>query len=166
MEFSRQEHWSGLPFPSLRDLPDPGSELGSPTLRHILLYHLSHQGSPIRLLSFSHSVVSDSLQPHDCSPPGSSVHGIFQARIQSGLPFPPPRDLSNPGIKTAPPVSPPLQVDSLPLHHLGSHWIIRDHFWRNTNLLLIIGIENILFWSVICPLRLFMAETDIHCSVI
>ena len=24
MEFSRQEHWSGLPFPALEDLPDPG----------------------------------------------------------------------------------------------------------------------------------------------
>ena len=30
--FSRQEHSSGLPFPSLGDLPDPGIELGSPTL--------------------------------------------------------------------------------------------------------------------------------------
>ena len=28
-----------------------------------------------------HSVVSDSLQPLDCSPPGSYTHGIFQARI-------------------------------------------------------------------------------------
>ena len=26
MGFPRQEHWSGLPFPSLRDLPDPGVE--------------------------------------------------------------------------------------------------------------------------------------------
>ena len=24
VEFSRQEYWSGLPFPSLGDLPDPG----------------------------------------------------------------------------------------------------------------------------------------------
>ena len=32
MGFSRQEHWSGLPFPSPRDLPDPGIEPGSPTL--------------------------------------------------------------------------------------------------------------------------------------
>ena len=29
----------------------------------------------------SHSVVSGSLQPMDCSPPGSSVHGISQVRI-------------------------------------------------------------------------------------
>ena len=29
MEFSRQEHWSGLPFPSPGDLPDPGIKLSS-----------------------------------------------------------------------------------------------------------------------------------------
>ena len=31
--FSRQEHWSGLPFPSPGDLPNPGIELGSPVLQ-------------------------------------------------------------------------------------------------------------------------------------
>ena len=31
MGFSRQEYWSGLPFPSPEDLPDPGLEPGSPT---------------------------------------------------------------------------------------------------------------------------------------
>ena len=30
---------------------------------------------------WSHSVVSDSLNPMDCSLPGSSIHGIFQARV-------------------------------------------------------------------------------------
>ena len=35
------------------------------------------------------------------SPLGSSVHGIFQARIWSGLPFPPPEGLPNPGIVLA-----------------------------------------------------------------
>jgi len=29
---SRQEYWSGLPFPSPEDLPDPGIEPGSPAL--------------------------------------------------------------------------------------------------------------------------------------
>ena len=29
MEFSRQEYWSGLPFPSPGDLPDPGMEPAS-----------------------------------------------------------------------------------------------------------------------------------------
>ena len=33
MGFSRQEYWSGLLFPSLGDLPDPGIELRSPTLQ-------------------------------------------------------------------------------------------------------------------------------------
>ena len=32
MGFSRQEYWSGLPFPSPGDLPDPGIEPGFPTL--------------------------------------------------------------------------------------------------------------------------------------
>ena len=31
--FSRQEYWSGLPFPSPGDLPDPGIEPGSPALQ-------------------------------------------------------------------------------------------------------------------------------------
>ena len=33
MGFSRQEHWSGLPFPSPGDLPDPGVEPRSPALQ-------------------------------------------------------------------------------------------------------------------------------------
>ena len=42
MEFSRQEHWSGLAFPSPGDLPDPGIEPGSPALH---ADSLSHQGN-------------------------------------------------------------------------------------------------------------------------
>ena len=49
--------------------------------------------------------------PRDCSPPGSSIHGIFQARIREWLPFPSPGDLPNPGIE---PGSPALQADALP----------------------------------------------------
>ena len=33
MQFSRQEYWSGLPFPPPGDLPDPGIETGSPALQ-------------------------------------------------------------------------------------------------------------------------------------
>ena len=43
MGFSRQEYWSGLPFPSPGDLPNPGIEPRSPACKHIL-YLLSHQG--------------------------------------------------------------------------------------------------------------------------
>ena len=32
MEFSRQEYWSGLPCPSLKDVPESGTEPTSPTL--------------------------------------------------------------------------------------------------------------------------------------
>ena len=38
--------------------------------------------------------------PMDCSPPASSVHGISQEKYWSGLPFPSPWDLPNPGIWT------------------------------------------------------------------
>ena len=49
--FSRQEHWSGLPFPSSM-----------------------HENEVAQLcLTLSN--------PMDCSPPGSSVHEIFQARV-------------------------------------------------------------------------------------
>ena len=48
--------------------------------------------------------------PVDCSPPGSSIHGIHQARILEWLPFPSPGDLPNPGIE---PRSPTLQADAL-----------------------------------------------------
>ena len=45
MGFSRQEHWSGLPFPSLGDIPDPGIEPRSPVLQADSL-PLSHHGFP------------------------------------------------------------------------------------------------------------------------
>ena len=44
--------------------------------------------------------------PKDYIPPGSSVHKILQAEYWSGLPFPPPGDLPESGIKPASPVSP------------------------------------------------------------
>ena len=48
MEFSRQEYWSGLQFPSLGDLPDPEIELMSQRIENLLhcrqiLYYLSLQ---------------------------------------------------------------------------------------------------------------------------
>ena len=43
MRFSRQEYWSGLPFPPPGDLPDPGIEPASPTLQAGSL-SMSHQG--------------------------------------------------------------------------------------------------------------------------
>ena len=60
------------------------------------------------------------LQTHESSPPGSSAHGILQARILEWVAFPSPGDLPNPRIE---PVSLYLlhwQADSLLLSHLGS----------------------------------------------
>ena len=54
--------------------------------------------------------------PMDCSLPGTSVHGILQARILEWLPFPSPGDLPDTGIE---PGSPALQVDSLPTELQG-----------------------------------------------
>ena len=44
MGFPRQEYWSGLPFPSLGDLPNPGIKLSFPALQ-IDFLPVSHQGS-------------------------------------------------------------------------------------------------------------------------
>ena len=61
--------------------------------------------------------------PMDCSPPGSSVDGIFQEKYWNGLPFPPPGDLPDPGIEPTSPMSPALKVDSLPSEKS------EEHFW-------------------------------------
>ena len=74
-----------------------------------------------------------SSQHMDCSPPGSSVHGIIQPRIlEKEIPFPsPPGDLSNPGIE---PVSPALAGGFfLSLSHLGSpstQSVLSKHIWN------------------------------------
>ena len=52
------------------------------------------------LLLFSSSVMSDSLRPVNCSPPGSSVHGISQARILEWVVMPSSRRSSQPKDQT------------------------------------------------------------------
>ena len=104
MGFSRQEYWSGVPLPSpqqcllllllsrfsrvqlcatpkmaahqapLRPWDSPGKNTGVGC--HFLLQCMKVK---------SESEVTQSCltlsNPRDCSPPGSSVHGIFQARV-------------------------------------------------------------------------------------
>ena len=102
--------------------------------KFFLLSHQSAQG-PIQgpfleLMTFglygggggSRSVVSDSCDPVDCSLPGSSVHGILQARILEWVAFPSPGDLPDPGIE---PKSPSLQADALPPEPPGKHFLRR-----------------------------------------
>ena len=60
--------------------------------------------------------------PVDCSLPGSSIHGILQARILEWIAISFSGDLPNPGIK---PVSPALQADALPSElpgNPGNEW--------------------------------------------
>ena len=56
----------------------------------------------------------------DYSVPGSPVHGILQQEYWSELPFLPPGNILDPGIKPASPVAPALQVDSSLLSHRRS----------------------------------------------
>ena len=66
--------------------------------------------------------------PMDCSPPGSSVHGILQGRYVCGLPCPPPGDLPDPGIEPMSLLSPgqagsvPLVAPRRPLHSYNHHF--------------------------------------------
>ena len=67
--------------------------------------------------------------PMDCSLPGSSIHGIFQARGLGWVAIPFSRDLLNPGIE---PGSPALQADALPSEppgkpFLSSNLVIKDN---------------------------------------
>ena len=80
MEFSRPEYWSGLPFPSPVDLPNPGIEPRSPTLQADSLPD-KPQGKPLLLTAAA--AAATSLQscltlcdPIDGSPPGSSEMGL------------------------------------------------------------------------------------------
>ena len=74
-----------------------------------------------------HSVVSDSLwtpathpPPMDCSPPGSFVHGVLQARILKWVAIRFSRGSCQPRDWTCVLPLPQWQLDSLPLHHLGT----------------------------------------------
>ena len=53
MEFSRQEYWSGLPIPSLGDLPDPQIKPGSPALQADALP--SETPGKLETISYSYS---------------------------------------------------------------------------------------------------------------
>ena len=58
--------------------------------------------------------------PLDCSPPGSSVHGISQAGILEWVAMPSSRGSSQSGVKHVSVISPALQTGFLSLSHQGS----------------------------------------------
>ena len=61
-----------------------------------------HRWKPTRL---PRPGILQACNPMNCSPPGSSVHDILQARKLEGEPFPYPGDLLDPGIKPGSPAS-------------------------------------------------------------
>ena len=61
MGFSRQEYWSGLPFPSPGNFPTQGSNPGLPHCRQTL-YRLSHQGSHAILFFLTNLLMELSIQ--------------------------------------------------------------------------------------------------------
>ena len=69
----------GCHFRLQRIFPTQGLNLGLPHCRQ-MLYHLSHQGSLKVKVKVAQSCLT-LCNPMDCSPPGSSVHGIFQTRV-------------------------------------------------------------------------------------
>ena len=77
MEFSRPKYWSGLPFPTPGDFPNPGIEPSSPTLQADS--SLSEPPGKLGILGCVHAKPLQSCptlcDPMDHSPPGSSVHG-------------------------------------------------------------------------------------------
>ena len=79
--------------------------------------------------------------PTDCNPPGSSIHGIFQAWILEWLPFPSPGDLPDPGME---PGSPTLQADAftiwatreVPLNH-KKEWMPFGTIWMDLKIIIL-----------------------------
>ena len=100
--------WEGI----ISDVSTPstrkGSSLPKPRMNLVLGYqfilHSSLQVSEWVIVTRSCPILWD---PMDCSLPGSSDHGIFQVKMLSGLPFPPPGDLPHPWIE-------PISVSCIP----------------------------------------------------
>ena len=126
--FSRQEHWNGLPFPS----PMRESEVtqSCPTIRN----------------------------PMDGSPPGSSVHGIFQARALEWVPLPsPPYFAAAAAAKSL--QSCPTLCDPTRLPHswdsagkntgVGCHCLLHPYF--ASNYLFFTGLTSVLSYRFIYP---------------
>ena len=90
-----QEYWSGLPFPPLRDLSRGQTHI---SCTEGGFFTTEPPGKPgkhsFSSVQFSHSVVSDSLQPHElqharppCPSPTPGVHPDSRPWLESVMPF-------------------------------------------------------------------------------
>ena len=107
MGFSRQEYWSGVPLPSPGYLPRrlKSEALGLGAGLKVKVTSLRH----VRLFVIPWTVAYQAPQSVELS----------RQEYWSGLPFPSPGDLPNPGIE---PRSPALQADALPPEPPGIRW--------------------------------------------
>ena len=116
MGFSRQEYWSGVPFPSPGDLPDPGIEPPSPALQADALPS-EPPGKPIKYMNLVENIRDVPVRrlcccavlllscvlcfaiPQTVAFQAPLSMGFSQQEYWSGLPRPPPEDLPDPGIE-------------------------------------------------------------------
>ena len=104
--FPRQEYWSGLPFPSPGDLPNPRIKPMSPALASGFCTTESLKKSESELLSCVWLFATPWTVAHQAPP----SMGFSRQEYWSGLPFPSPGNLLDLGIE---PRSPALQADAL-----------------------------------------------------
>ena len=106
-EFSRQEYWGGLSFPTPGDLHDPGIALPGRFFTTAPLKNIDIGSVPGKELSACEVKWSEVAQlcltlcnPVDCSLLGSSVHGIFQAIVLEWIAISFSRGSSQPRART------------------------------------------------------------------
>ena len=80
MRFSRQEYWSGLPFPSPGDLPNPGIEPGSPALQTDALPS-EPPGKPFLTEHSKNSSYLDQNSPQYC------YRGLLSCSVSNSVKF-------------------------------------------------------------------------------
>ena len=90
--FSRQGYWSGLPFPSPGDLPDPGIKQGAPTLVGRFLIT-----EPLLLLLSRFSRVQLCATPQTAAHQAPPSMGFSRQEYWSGVPLPSPEEDSSLG---------------------------------------------------------------------
>ena len=96
--FSRQEDWSGLSFSPPRDLPNPGIKSTFSALT-VGFSTTEPPGIQARKWKWSRSLVSDSATLWTIVHQAPQSMGFSRQEYWSGLPFPSPGDLPNPGIE-------------------------------------------------------------------
>jgi len=101
--------WVAIPFSRRASRPRDWTHISCSSCIAGGFFTAEPPGKPLRCYVYR-SVMLDSLWPHGFSPQAPLSTEFSRQEYWSGLPFPPPGDLSNPGME---PESPALQADSL-----------------------------------------------------